>query len=66
MPCKIELLFATLFYLLDSLYPELILSTLPGPSTAGKIFDDLIIRIFCEPVNVTLLHNLFFNGKFSC
>ena len=64
MQCEIESLFATLFHLLGRLYPGQILFTLSGTPTAGKTTGDLIVRIFCEPIHVTLLRTLYFNGKF--
>ena len=65
MQCEIESLFATLFHLLGRLYPGQILFTLSGTPTTGKTTGDLIVRIFCEPIHVTLLCALYFNGKFS-
>ena len=39
--------------------------TFTGNPTAGKNDGELIVRIFCEPVNVTLLHTLYVESKFS-
>ena len=56
MLCETELLFTTLFHLSGRLYSGQILSSLNSTPTAGKTIGDLIMQIFCEPVNETFLN----------
>ncbi|XP_077970203.1 uncharacterized protein LOC144424625 [Styela clava] len=65
LECQIESILTTNIKLLSKQYPGKILSQLLGGNRAAITVGDILTEIECQRINVTVLRNLFLQGKYA-